>query len=108
MVASEAARTYVKETLAANDVTIFSKTYCPYCTQAKSVLTSVGAPFHVIELDVLPNGNDILAALIELTGRRTVPNVFVKDVTIGGGSDVAQLQRDGKLVPILQDAGVLV
>ncbi|KDO26206.1 hypothetical protein SPRG_08568 [Saprolegnia parasitica CBS 223.65] len=108
MVASPETHAFVKATLASHGVTVFSKTYCPYCTQAKSVLTSVGAPYHVIELDVVPNGDEILQALIELTGRRTVPNVFVQDVTIGGGSDVAQLQRDGKLVPLLQNAGVLV
>jgi glutaredoxin 3 len=35
-----------------NKVMVFSKTYCPYCTQAKSAISKLNVPFHVIELDV--------------------------------------------------------
>ncbi|OQS03287.1 adiponectin receptor protein [Thraustotheca clavata] len=85
---------FVQKALAENGVTVFSKTYCPYCTKAKNVLSSVGVPYVVYDLDTLPNGDDIMDALYELTGRDTVPNVFVKSTTIGGGDDVTQLHRE--------------
>ncbi|KDO23111.1 glutaredoxin [Saprolegnia parasitica CBS 223.65] len=100
-------KAFVQDALAKNGVTVFSKTYCPYCTKAKNVLTSVGVPYVVYDLDNLDNGDEIMDALIELTGRDTVPNVFVKATTIGGGDDVTQLHREGKLVPLLQKEGLL-
>ncbi|CAK4668283.1 unnamed protein product [Aphanomyces euteiches] len=101
------AAAFVQNAINTNDITIFSKTYCPYCHQAKQVLTSVGAKYVVIELDERSDGAAIQSALQELTGRSTVPNVFVKTTTIGGGSDVAKLKSEGKLVPLLKDAGIL-
>ncbi|EQC36138.1 hypothetical protein SDRG_06254 [Saprolegnia diclina VS20] len=100
-------KSFVENALATNGVSVFSKTYCPYCTKAKNVLNSVGVPFTVYELDTMPNGDAILQSLAEITGRHTVPNVFIKTKTIGGGDDVAQLHRDGKLVTLLKEAGVL-
>ncbi|OQR87610.1 glutaredoxin-2, mitochondrial-like isoformX2 [Achlya hypogyna] len=99
--------TFVQDALAKNGVTVFSATYCPYCVKAKNVLTSVGVPYVVYEVDSLPNGDAIMEELIALTGRSTVPNVFVKSTTIGGGDDVAQLHSEGKLVPLLQKEGLL-
>ncbi|RQM29884.1 hypothetical protein B5M09_000937 [Aphanomyces astaci] len=69
------AAAFVQTAINTNGVTVFSKTYCPYCDQA--------------------------------SGRFTVPNVFVKTTTIGGGSDVAKLHREGKLIQLLKEAGVL-
>ncbi|KAF0682777.1 Aste57867_25076 [Aphanomyces stellatus] len=105
--ATPEATAFVQTAITTNNITIFSKTYCPYCDQAKRELTSVGAPFKVYELDTMSNGDAIQSALEQLTGRSTVPNVFVKTTTIGGGSDVAKLNRQGKLVALLQEAGVL-
>ncbi|ETV77972.1 glutaredoxin [Aphanomyces astaci] len=101
------AAAFVQTAINTNGVTVFSKTYCPYCDQAKTALKSAGATFEVIELDKRPDGDAIQSALGELTGRFTVPNVFVKTTTIGGGSDVAKLHREGKLVQLLKEAGVL-
>jgi glutaredoxin 3 len=42
-----------------------------------------------------------------LLGRDTVPNVFVKKNSIGGGSDIDALQKEGKLIPLLKEAGAL-
>ncbi|ETV98684.1 glutaredoxin [Aphanomyces invadans] len=105
--ATPEAAAFVQQAINTNGVTIFSKTYCPYCDMAKKTLTSVGAQFEVIELNKRPDGDAIQSVLEELTGRDTVPNVFIKTTTIGGGTDVAKLHRDGKLVQMLKEAGVL-
>lgn len=52
-------------------------------------------------------GAEMQAALAELTGRRTVPNVFVGGKTIGGGSETQALDREGKLRPMLVEAGCI-
>ncbi|CAK4184656.1 unnamed protein product [Aphanomyces euteiches] len=112
----------VASTLASNPVVVFSKTYCPYCVLAKKVLTSVNAKYEVVEIDNLPNGDDIFYALVSKTGTslnfdelfrsmcvgcETVPQVFIGGNFIGGGSDTDALQKQGKLVPLLQEAGAL-
>jgi len=42
-----------------------------------------------------------------ITGRRTVPNVFIKGKSIGGGSETAELYQSGKLTEMLQEQGIL-
>ncbi|ETV98677.1 glutaredoxin [Aphanomyces invadans] len=104
---SKAAQEFVEATIAANTITVFTTAYCPYCTLAKQVLSGVGAEYSVIDVDSLPNGNDVMDVLEAKTGRATVPNVFVKGMSIGGGSDVDALHKQGKLIPLLQEAGAL-
>lgn len=63
-------------------------------TKAKRALESLGARYEAIELDTRSDGSAIQQALAELTGRRTVPNVFVGGKTIGGGAHYfSELQR---------------
>jgi glutaredoxin len=54
-----------------------------YCVKAKKALQAVGAKFEAIELDKLSEGSEIQSALAELTGQRTVPNVFINGTSIG-------------------------
>ena len=78
---------YVKE----HDVVIFSKTYCPYCTSAKSILTSLKVDdVVVVELDTSPRGAELHKFLITLTGRRTVPNIFIKGRNVGGYDELSE------------------
>ncbi len=87
-------------------VIIFSKSYCPYSRRAKGILlekyTIDPAPF-VVELDQHPLGAKLQAKLGELTGRRTVPNVLVNGVSIGGGDDVAELDTNKKLADKIKE-----
>jgi glutaredoxin len=87
-------------------VIIFSKSYCPHSRRAKDILLEKyiidPAPF-VVELDQHPLGAGLQARLAELTGRRTVPNVLVNAVSIGGGDDVAELDVTKQLVWKVQD-----
>lgn len=88
-------------------VIIFSKSYCPFSAKAKSILnkyTIVPAPF-VVELDQHPLGAKLQALLAKNTGRSTVPNILVNGRSIGGGDDVAALDKDNALESKLKSLG---
>ena len=82
------------------------KNRCPYCHRALEALGIAGVvdPY-VIDLSKYSNTQDIQSTLKEMTGRRTVPNVFVGGKSIGGGNETVKLQREGKLLKLLQQAG---
>ncbi|KAK7740854.1 Glutaredoxin [Diatrype stigma] len=99
-----AAKTKAQEIIDGNAVAVFSKSYCPYCKATKSLLDSAGAKYYALELDQVPDGSEIQAALQELTSQRTVPNVFIGRKHIGGNSD---LQGRSDLKELLSSAGAL-
>ncbi|KAI9155050.1 glutaredoxin [Paramyrothecium foliicola] len=86
---------------------VFSKTYCPYCRQAKGTLNSFGAEYALYELDELSDGSALQDALEDITGQRTVPNILIKGKHIGGNSDLQSLRSADKLEDLLRDAGAL-
>ncbi|PHU27611.1 Glutaredoxin [Capsicum chinense] len=96
-----------KEIVSANPVVVFSKTYCPFCVSVKDLLAKLGVSFKAVELDSEKDGSEIQAALVEWTGQRTVPNVFIVGKHIGGCDATTALHRDGKLVPLLTEAGAI-
>ncbi|PGH31307.1 glutaredoxin [[Emmonsia] crescens] len=89
-------------------IIIFSKSYCPYSHKAKSIIlhkyTIVPAPF-VVELDLHPLGTQLQEVLAGNTGRRTVPNILVNGMTIGGGDEVETLHDTGKLAAKIKTLG---
>ena len=95
--------------LANNDaVIIFSKSYCPHSARAKGILLEkylIDPKPYVVELDQHPLGAQLQAKLADLTGRKTVPNVLINGLTIGGGDDVAELDSSRKLVDKVRDLG---
>ncbi|CAK1555626.1 unnamed protein product [Leptosia nina] len=92
---------FIKEAVAQDKVVIFSKSYCPYCTLAKDVFSKVKQPFKVYELNEREDGDAIQNNLYQITGVRTVPQVFINGNCVGGGSDVDKLYKTGKLEPML-------
>jgi len=88
--------------IADNKVMVFSKTYCPYCSKAKEALTNLGVKFTAYELDEQSDGAAIQAALLEITGQRTVPNIFVKGQHIGGCDNTLAAIESGKLQAMLK------
>ncbi|CAL9049782.1 glutaredoxin [Musa acuminata AAA Group] len=96
-----------KQIVSSNPVVVFSKSYCPYCTRVKQLLTQLGAKYKAIELDVESDGAQIQEALAEWTGQRTVPNVFVGGKHIGGCDNTMASHGKGELVPLLVDAGAV-
>lgn len=79
-------------------VTIYSKTYCPYCDRAKALFKSKGVSYEEIMLD---DKEAEFAALKQKTGLMTVPQIFINDTLVGGYTDLAALDREGKLDPML-------
>lgn len=82
-------------------VAVFSKSYCPYCKQAKDTISQFTKNFYLIELDQEENGSDIQNYLREKTGQSTVPNIFIGHEHIGGNSDLSSLKSSGKLKSML-------
>ncbi|KAF9885485.1 hypothetical protein FE257_012812 [Aspergillus nanangensis] len=88
-----------------NAVAVFSKSHCPYCKASKSLLTELGAKMNVVELDKIDDGAALQAALLEISGQRTVPNIFIKQKHIGGNSDLQAIRA--QLPGMLKEAGAL-
>ncbi|EDR01118.1 glutaredoxin, partial [Laccaria bicolor S238N-H82] len=91
-------------TVSGNKVAIFSKSYCPYCANAKALFAKEfpGITPTVVELNLRKDGPEIQSYLLEKTGQRTVPNVFVAHKHIGGNDDTQALFRAGKLAQLLR------
>jgi thioredoxin reductase (NADPH) len=83
-----------------NKIIIYSKDFCPYCTRAKELLTSKNATFEEIRIDLHPEEK---AVMIEKSqGQRTVPQIFIGDLHVGGCDDLYDLEREGKLDKMLK------
>jgi len=82
------------------DIVIYTKTTCPYCMGAKTLLTAKGVRFTEINIEKEParRGEMIQKA----QGRSTVPQIFVDGRGLGGFDDISALDRQGQLDPILQ------
>ena len=82
-------------------VRVYTKKNCPYCVRAKALLTKKGVAFEEVDVET----DDALRTwLVETTGQRTVPQIFVGDRPLGGFTDVEALDRKGELDAILRGA----
>eukprot|EP01066_Platyproteum_vivax_P006149 Platyproteum_vivax@DN196_c0_g1_i2.p1 len=98
----------VDEKIANNAVTVFSKTYCPFCDSTKKVMAGFKVKgLMVMELDEHPDGGAIQDYLQTLTGARSVPRVFIGGKSIGGNDDVLAAKSNGELLSALQKAGAV-
>jgi glutaredoxin 3 len=79
---------------------MFTTAVCPYCVRAKQLLKARGVE-HIeeVRIDQLPQERDRMMAL---TGRRTVPQIFIGDKHVGGCDDLMALDSQGGLLPLLQ------
>ncbi|GAP87554.2 hypothetical protein SAMD00023353_0900140 [Rosellinia necatrix] len=98
-----AAKAKAQKIIDENAVAVFSKSYCPYCNASKELLASMGANFYAIELDKVDDGAAIQSALAEISGQRTVPNIFIGQKHIGGNSDLQA--KSGELKSLLKEVG---
>ncbi|KAI6694503.1 hypothetical protein NL676_022213 [Syzygium grande] len=95
----------VRKTVAENPVVVYSKTWCSYSSEVKSLFKRLGVDPLVIELDELgPQGPQLQKVLERLTGQHTVPNVFIGGKHIGGCTDTVKLHRNRELEPLLSEA----
>ena len=81
-------------------VEMYTTATCPSCIRAKRLLAGKG-----IEVDEIDVSFDRAAMVERADGRTTVPQIFIDDTGIGGFDDLAALERDGKLDPMLGLAG---
>ena len=80
-------------------VEIYTKFLCPYCSRAKRLLDSKGVDYQ--EYDISMGGEKRAEMLQRAMGRHTVPQIFIDERHIGGSDDLAALDRDGQLDPLL-------
>jgi glutaredoxin 3 len=83
-------------------VKMYTTAVCPYCVQAKRLLKSKGVEqIEEIRIDTNPQER---ATMMEITGRRTVPQIFVGSTHVGGCDDLVALDSQGGLMPLLMAA----
>jgi glutaredoxin 3 len=80
------------------DVLIYTQPWCPFCERAVYTLTQKGVAFREINA---PHGSAERAEAAKLSGRTTVPQIFVNERHIGGCDDLMALDRAGKLDALL-------
>eukprot|EP00929_Paragymnodinium_shiwhaense_P113948 TRINITY_DN82266_c0_g1_i1.p1 TRINITY_DN82266_c0_g1~~TRINITY_DN82266_c0_g1_i1.p1 ORF type:complete len:164 (-),score=59.03 TRINITY_DN82266_c0_g1_i1:196-687(-) len=98
-----AAMDEVDKYIADNKIMVFSKSMCPFCRKAKKALEAVGAEFTALELDERDDTDAMQDALLEKTGGRSVPRVFIGGKFIGGGDDTVKMQKNGELEKLVQE-----
>ena len=85
-----------------NPVRMYTTQVCPFCLRAKALLKQRGVDqIEEIRIDLDPVERD---RMIEITGRRTVPQIFIGPTHVGGCDDLQALDRRGELLPMLQAA----
>ncbi len=78
---------------------MYSTGMCPFCVMAEKLLLSKGVQdLEKVRVDLAP---DRRAEMMERTGRRTVPQIYIGETHVGGYDDLAALDRAGKLDPLL-------
>ena len=82
-----------------NKVLMYTTQVCPYCVRAKALLKQRGVEaIEEVRVDADPVQRD---RMIALTGRRTVPQIFIGDTHVGGCDDLVALDQRGGLMPLL-------
>jgi glutaredoxin 3 len=81
---------------------MYTTAVCPFCIRAKQILKSRGVDeIDEIRVDMLP---DERAKMMQITGRRTVPQIFIGETHVGGCDDLMALDSRGGLMPLLNGA----
>ncbi len=80
-------------------VRMYSTGVCPYCVMAERLLVSKGVAIEKIRIDLDPEKR---GEMMQLTGRRTVPQIYIGETHVGGYDDLAALDQAGKLDEMLR------
>ena len=81
-------------------VTLYGTGVCPYCDMAERLLARKGVTPDKIRVDLEPEQRE---HMMRITGRRTVPQIFIGELHVGGYDDLSALDRAGKLDALLAD-----
>ena len=79
-------------------IIIYSGRFCGYCTAAERLFQSKKAEYELIKVDEDP---EQFEHMMEITGRRTIPQIFIDDFHVGGFDDLMVLSQSGKLDKLL-------
>ena len=80
-------------------VKMYTTLVCPFCIRAKNLLKNRGVErIEEVRVDLDPTARD---AMVQLTGRRTVPQIFIGDTHVGGCDELMALDHKGELAPLL-------
>ena len=82
-------------------VTMYSTRFCPYCVRARMLLDSKHVEYTDISVDSNP---ELRREMMQRSGRRTVPQIWVGEQHVGGYDDLARLEQQGSLDQLLQQA----
>lgn len=81
------------------DVYLYTTRFCPFCIQAKRLLDQKGVNYREIPVDGDP---ELRLEMMNASGQRTVPQIWVGDTHVGGCDELFALERAGRLDPLLQ------
>ena len=79
-------------------VKIYTTSWCPYCVRAKRLLEKKGVAYQEVDVE---GDDETRARLVQQTGRRTVPQIFIGEHHVGGSDDLHDLEAQGKLDALL-------
>ncbi len=84
-------------------IKMYTTDVCPYCVRAKQLLKARGVEaIEEIRIDTDPGQRE---HMMDITGQRTVPQIFIGNIHVGGCDDLIALDRQGGLLPLLQLPG---
>jgi len=81
-----------------SSVVIYTTKICPYCVRAKALFARKGVQYQEIDVS---SDDQKRHWLVQTTGQRTVPQIFINDKSVGGFDEIAALDRKGELDPML-------
>ena len=84
----------------AANVLVYTTEYCPYCIRAKALLAKKSVAFTEVNVEDRP---ELRSWLVSASGQRTVPQIFINNESIGGFTEMAELDREGELDRLLAE-----
>ena len=81
-------------------IVVYSKQHCPFCRMARQMLDNKGVDYELIDIE---GKHEVRERMIELSGRKTVPQIFFGDHHVGGFDDLNALEQKGDLDQMLAD-----
>ena len=86
-----------------NEITIYSTSWCRWCDRAKELFTARGVEYTDVNIETWDQPREKLE---HLTGRRSVPQIYVGETHVGGFDDLAALDTDGALCALFETEGI--
>ena len=93
----------VRQLVAEKKVVMFGKITCPFCMEAKKILRDLDIPFNEVITD---SQGSLFDSVKLVSGQKTVPNIYIGGVHIGGCEDLKTKIKNGQVIKALEDAGV--